>query len=81
MHCFRPVSIKILVFVYYRLYDIPAVVDYVLNVTKARKVHYLPFSLGSTSFFAGLSKRNELSDKIALGIVLGPSTFQTVDLT
>lgn len=60
------------------IYDVPAVLDYVTNVTGHNKVHYISFSLGSTAFFAGLSKMPEYNDKIGLGIAIGPSTYQQV---
>lgn len=57
-------------------YDLPAQLDYVTNKTGRPKVHYISFSLGSTAFFSGLSKRAEYNDKIGVGIIMGPSTFQ-----
>ncbi|ODN01621.1 Lipase 3 [Orchesella cincta] len=58
------------------MYDLPAMLDYVTKITQKPKAHYIGFSMGTTLFFSGLSKRPEYSDKIGIGIAMGPSTFQ-----
>ncbi|CAL8124021.1 unnamed protein product [Orchesella dallaii] len=58
------------------MYDLPAMLDYVTKITQKPKAHYIGFSMGTTLFFSGLSKRPEYSEKVGIGIALGPSTFQ-----
>lgn len=56
------------------LYDIPAMVDYVLEQTGAEKLIYVGFSQGSGTFFIMNSERPEYAKKIGLFIGLAPST-------
>lgn len=58
------------------VYDVPATLDYVTKISGKRKAHYIGFSMGTTIFFSGLSKRPEYSDKVGIMIALGPSSFQ-----
>lgn len=54
-------------------YDLPAVVDYVLNTTGAAKTGYVGHSQGTTQAFAALSLlRPELNDKLSVFIALAP---------
>ncbi|XP_011706376.1 PREDICTED: lipase 3-like, partial [Wasmannia auropunctata] len=52
--------------------DLPAMIDYVLNYTKQKSLHYIGLSMGTTMFFVLLSMRPEYNAKIELGICLGP---------
>jgi len=56
--------------------DVPAMLDYITNLTAKPKVNYIGFSMGTTAFFAGLSKRPEYNNKINMGVMLGPTPFQ-----
>ncbi|XP_075532190.1 lysosomal acid lipase/cholesteryl ester hydrolase-like [Dermacentor variabilis] len=53
-------------------YDIAAVIDLVLNVTRASKVTLLAYSQGLTSSLVLLSTRTEYNDKIDLLVAYGP---------
>ncbi|XP_063636117.1 lipase 1-like [Cydia splendana] len=57
-------------------YDIPAMVDYVLDVTNAKKLIYIGYSQGGGSFFIMNSEKPEYADKISLFIGLAPATRQ-----
>lgn len=55
------------------VYDIPASIDYVLNVTGQNNLFYIGFSLGTTSYLAmGASKYYE---KIRLALLMAPIAF------
>ncbi|XP_055546085.1 lipase 3-like [Wyeomyia smithii] len=57
------------------VYDVPAMIDCVLNVTGKEKLHYLGHSQGSTTFFVMASIRPEFNDKIILMQALAPVAY------
>ncbi|XP_060520765.1 lipase 3-like [Cylas formicarius] len=56
-------------------YDIPNTIDYILALTKQRKVHYIGHSQGTTTFFAMGASRPEYNDKISVMVALAPSAI------
>ncbi|XP_060519793.1 lipase 1-like [Cylas formicarius] len=52
------------------VYDLPAVVDYILNVTTKNKLFYLGYAQGATIYFVLNSERPEYNEKIAMGVVV-----------
>ncbi|CAG9768046.1 unnamed protein product [Ceutorhynchus assimilis] len=56
-------------------YDIPATIDFILNVTNAAKLHYIGHSQGTTVFFVAMSERPEYNSKINVMIGMGPSAL------
>nr|XP_022912359.1 lipase 3-like [Onthophagus taurus] len=56
-------------------YDLPAMIDYILEVTGQEKLFYIGHSQGTTSFFVMASERPEYNDKIILSVQLGPAAF------
>lgn len=54
------------------LYDVPAMIDYVLNNTKMLSLAYIGHSQGNLVAFAGLSVNKIPSSKINILIALGP---------
>ncbi|XP_042218607.1 lipase 3-like [Homarus americanus] len=54
------------------MYDVPAVIDYVLNVTRQEDLYYVGFSMGTTVFWAMMSERPEYANKIRFMVALGP---------
>lgn len=52
--------------------DLPAMIDYVLRITKQPNLKYVGFSQGTTSFFVMASERPEYNDKISLMVALSP---------
>ncbi|XP_049881144.1 lipase 3-like [Pectinophora gossypiella] len=56
-------------------YDIPANIDYILNVTGQQKLSYVGYSQGNTAFFVMCSEFPEYNDKITVKIALSPIAF------
>jgi Predicted hydrolases or acyltransferases (alpha/beta hydrolase superfamily) len=56
-------------------YDMPATIDYILNITKEAKVYYIGHSMGTTMLFVMASLRPEYNDKIRLGMALAPIAY------
>lgn len=54
------------------IYDVPAVIDYVLQATTNRKVNYIGYSQGTTSLLVLLSERPEYNDKINVASFMAP---------
>ncbi|XP_050518262.1 lipase 3-like isoform X2 [Diabrotica virgifera virgifera] len=59
------------------IYDTTALVDYILNATKASQAFYIGHSQGTTSYFAWLAEKPEYNEKIKLAVHLGPSVIYT----
>lgn len=57
------------------MFDLPAMIDYVLNSTDFKKLHYIGHSQGTTSFFVMASQRPEYNDKILLMNALAPVAY------
>ena len=47
-------------------------IDYILNYTNQKTLHYIGYSMGSTELFVLLSMKPEYNAKIKLGICLAP---------
>lgn len=58
-------------------YDVPAMVDYVLDTTGAEKLNYVGFSQGAGTFFIMCSERPGYCDKANVLIALAPAARQT----
>ncbi|XP_063628450.1 lipase 3-like [Cydia splendana] len=58
-------------------YDLPAMIDYALNVTGRDKLKYIGHSQGTTAFFVLGSERPEYMDKIALAVAMSPAAFNS----
>lgn len=56
-------------------YDLPAIIDYVINVTQQSKVYFVGHSQGTTVFFIMASLRPEYNNKIQLSVHLAPIAF------
>ncbi|XP_062707272.1 lipase 1-like [Aedes albopictus] len=54
-------------------YDLPGMIDYVLNVTGLNKLQYIGHSQGTTTYFVMSSARPEYNQKIALMTALSPA--------
>jgi lysosomal acid lipase/cholesteryl ester hydrolase len=57
-------------------YDLPAMIDYMLNETKALKAFYVGHSQGTTAFLVMLSTRPEYNNKIIEAHLMAPSAFR-----
>lgn len=53
-------------------YDLPAMIDYILDITGVEQTQYVGFSQGTTVFFAMASSRPEYNAKIKLMTALAP---------
>lgn len=58
-------------------YDVPTMIDYILQQTKYNKLAYIGFSQGSTQGFASFTYNNNLNSKISLFIALAPALKST----
>uniref|UniRef100_A0A182IQC4 Lipase n=1 Tax=Anopheles atroparvus TaxID=41427 RepID=A0A182IQC4_ANOAO len=59
------------------LYDLPAMVDHVLEQTGARRLHYIAHSQGTSMFFVLNALRPEYAGKFQLMQALAPAAFVT----
>ncbi|CAH0401476.1 unnamed protein product [Chilo suppressalis] len=59
------------------VYDLPAMIDYVLQATGQDSVKYIGHSQGTTSFFVMASERPDYNRKIALMVALSPVAFMS----
>ncbi|XP_048005619.1 lipase 1-like [Leguminivora glycinivorella] len=57
------------------VYDLPAVIDYVMNSTGLPKVNYIGHSQGTTDFFTMASLKPDYNAKIQLSVHLAPVVF------
>lgn len=57
------------------IYDLPAMMDYVLKKTNANKLHYIGHSQGWTTIMALLSTKPEWNSKIMSAHGLAPVTY------
>lgn len=56
-------------------YDLPAMIDYVLQETNSEKLHYIGHSQGTTTFFVLLSEHPKYNEKIESAYLLAPAAF------
>lgn len=54
-------------------FDIPAMIDYILDYTESKKLNYIGFSQGTGTFLVMCSERPEYCDKVQLVIGLAPA--------
>jgi lysosomal acid lipase/cholesteryl ester hydrolase len=57
------------------VHDLPAEIDWVLNVTGHKKLFYIGHSMGTTMFYVMASMRPEYNDKVQLMVSLAPVAF------
>lgn len=58
----------------FALFDIPNLIDYILNDTGKEKLTYIGFSQGSAQAFASVSVNSDLNNKIDQLIAISPAT-------
>ncbi|KAI5636946.1 alpha/beta hydrolase fold domain-containing protein [Phthorimaea operculella] len=56
-------------------YDLPAMIDRILNITGLPKLLYIGYSMGTTSFFTMMSQRPEYNEKIVAFVALAPAVY------
>jgi lysosomal acid lipase/cholesteryl ester hydrolase len=54
-------------------YDVPAMIEYVLQATNSSQIAYVGFSQGSTQGFASLFSKSKLQSQVSLFIALSPA--------
>ncbi|XP_053990411.1 lipase 3-like [Hylaeus volcanicus] len=59
------------------MFDIPAMIDYILTNTRQEKLYYVGHSQGSTSFFVMASEKPEYQEKIIAAFTLAPAVFMS----
>lgn len=59
------------------VYDLPALIDYVLNATGEESLFYVGHSQGTTVYFILTSENPEYNEKIRLAIMLAPVTYSS----
>lgn len=57
------------------IYDIPAMIDYILDRTIYEKLFYIGHSQGSTQFWVTMSEKPNYNEKVKLMIGLAPVAF------
>ncbi|XP_031783671.1 lipase 3 [Nasonia vitripennis] len=57
------------------VYDIPAMIDYVLEKTNQPSLHYIGYSQGTTTFYVMCSERPEYNDKVKAMVTMAPIAF------
>jgi len=57
------------------IFDIPAMIDYVLEKTGQEKLHYVGHSMGTTGFFVAMDHRPEYQDKVIMAHLLAPVAY------
>lgn len=57
------------------VYDLPAIVDLMLEQSRNEKIFYVGISQGGTVYLAGASDVPELNDKIHASFLMAPAAF------
>ncbi|XP_072947929.1 lipase 3-like [Epargyreus clarus] len=55
------------------LYDVPALIDYILQLTRADRLNYIGFSQGCSTYFLMCSERPDYCKKTVMMIALAPA--------
>ncbi|KAJ8728242.1 hypothetical protein PYW08_016627 [Mythimna loreyi] len=58
-------------------FDLPAMIDYVLNTTKKENIAYIGHSQGTTAFFVMCSEKPDYNNKITIMIALAPLAWSS----
>lgn len=56
-------------------YDLPAAIDYILNVTKNEKLSYIGHSMGTSMFFVLGATRPEYMRKVNAAVMMAPVAY------
>jgi lysosomal acid lipase/cholesteryl ester hydrolase len=56
-------------------YDIPAMIDHVINVTQQEKIHYIGHSMGTTAFMVAMNLKPEYAKKIKMANLMAPVAY------
>ena len=56
-------------------YDIPAMIDYVRNVTGQDMIQYIGFSMGTTGFMAAMNEHPNIESKVKAAHLMAPVAY------
>lgn len=72
-----PEELKYWLFEWHQIgvYDLPACIDYILNVTNHDQLNYVGFSQGTSTFLVMATERSEYNGKIIAANLLAPVAF------
>jgi lysosomal acid lipase/cholesteryl ester hydrolase len=59
------------------VYDLPAIIDYILEVSKQPSLYYVAHSMGCTMFFVLTSTLPHYNSKFRIMFGLGPAAFNS----
>jgi lysosomal acid lipase/cholesteryl ester hydrolase len=59
------------------VYDLPAIIDYVLEVSKQHSLYYVAHCMGRTMFFVLTSTLPHYNSKIRIMFGFGPASFNS----
>ena len=57
------------------IYDVPAMIDHIIEQTKQEKIFMISHSQGTTAFFVMASERPEYQEKMIASFALAPVAF------
>jgi len=57
------------------IYDVPAVIDKIISVTKQRKIYYIGYSMGCSQIMVLLSEKPEYNAKLKLVTMWAPAAI------
>lgn len=57
------------------VYDVPAMIDYALNMNNATKLTYIGYSQGTTVFLILLSMKPDYNSKISIAYLMAPAVY------
>lgn len=57
------------------IYDVPAITNFVIEKTGFKKILFIGYSMGTTSFFVTLSEIPEMNKKFAGAFLMTPTAF------
>lgn len=58
------------------IYDIPAMIDHIVEKTQVPKIHVVGYSQGTTAFFVMASEKPGYNDKVLSMNAMGPVVFE-----
>ena len=57
--------------------DIPESLDKIFEITKAKRVHYMGYSMGANVYIIMCNKRPDLATKMASFLAMAPAIYMT----
>lgn len=57
------------------VHDLPAFIDYILNLTGSKKMNYIGYSMGTTQIMCLLTTKPEYSNKLLDVCLMAPVTY------